>query len=159
MNSSIIKNLLFFFLAISIISCSDEGDDGMGSDNFEDQFSFTIDGKSYDFDEFEVKLDWLESQDRIFIRKEDGEEFFTFNLPLDLGDGTHGMDWNNGGPFFFMDLEQGGFYTLDESTCKITVGSVDTLERRVKVTFEGIGTQAISSDQVEFSNGILNVNY
>ena len=152
--------LLFLCLSLSFVlsNCSDDDPDIIDN-TFENEFSFTIEGTDYDFDDFEVNLTWLDSQNRIFISKEDGDNEFTFNLPLDLAVGEHGMDWNMGGQFFFMDIPEGAFFTLDGDTNKLQVLEIDTTARRVSVTFNGVGSQAISSDVATFTNGVLKVNY
>lgn len=124
-----------------------------------DQFSVDINGTTYSYEDFEIKTEWLESQNRLFFKKEEGENTFTMNFPLDLSEGDHGMDWNNGGVWFFMETADGAFYSLDESTCTMTVVEIDTMARTIHGTFEGIGTQALSTDTAIFDNGVIRASY
>jgi hypothetical protein len=140
---------------------------GCQKSEFQQQYSFTLDGTDYDFSDFITKTDWLESQNRLFVSKEDGNNVFNINFPLDLPNGKNGMEYRYLQPaenakisaWFYIRISAGDFYTLDESTSTINVIEIDTLARTISATFSGVGSQAISDETVSFSNGVLKLEY
>ncbi len=161
------KNYTFLFVCFLILSLAACGDDAGsdGGDNMPEEmvntFSFTIDGQDYSYTEDQIALmhDTLTSgTPRLFLRAEDGDLIFTFNANLDNESPTVGLDWNEG-QFFFMRLDQGDFYFLDESTCTMEIEENDTANKFFRATFSGEGTQVFSDDAVTVSDGLIHINY
>ena len=154
------KTHLFILLMTTMFifsSCSK--DDENNPQNFDVEYSFELDGTKYDFDNFLVNKTWLEDQNRIFISKTEGDDLYNVNFPLDLQVGANGMNWFNGGVWFFFSNSLGDFYTLDEDRCTMNVITIDTTNRQISATFSGVGTQVNSTDEVTITNGVLRVEY
>ncbi len=144
-------------LALFTISCSK--DDNPDPQNFENIFSFEINGQAYSFSDFEITHDTIVNGPRVFVRKDDGNNRFTFNFLLDKGVGTHGLNWNDGSDFFFSRNELGDFFTLDPDKCTVVKEVVDLGQKQIKATFEGVGEQGLGDNTVSIANGLIQVQY
>ncbi len=147
---------LFLVLSIGFIACSDDDD---SSDDIKNEWSFSLDGESFNFSDFVIDTTWLSSQNRLFLKKEDGNNVFTLNFPLDINEGPNGMDWNGGGVWFFMETDKGSFYTLDEPESTMNVIKIDTDARTISATYEGVGSQVINPETTVITNGVLKLSY
>ena len=142
------------FACLVFLACSKDDPDPQ----FQNEFSFKIDNVPYSFSEFEISYDSLDNN--VFIRKESGDDLFTFNLELDLPVGVESpMNWHDGISFFNAKIPGGNFLTVDPNVCKLTIEEHDTVKNEVKVTFHGVGLQSLSQETKTFTDGILNVKY
>lgn len=151
--------MLSLFAMSLLFACSDAADPM--TEEFVNEFSFTIDGTNYSYDSTDIMITQDPNgagEERLFLRVDDGDLIFTYNAKLTHDPGTYGLDWNEG-EFFFMDLPQGRFYFLDTQACTMTITKNDITAGEFEATFKGQGSQAIGSDTVEVTNGIIRIKY
>ncbi len=153
-----VSKLLFLVVLFAFFAACSKEDDTKEPE-FVQEYSFTIDGTNYTFTDFKVDTTYLQDDNRVFISKKDGDNTFNLNFPLDLAIGLHGMDWNDGGVFFFMRIPKGDFFTLDNEMSVINVTSIDTKNRTISATFKGIGAQGLGTKTTVITNGVLKARY
>lgn len=142
------------FFGITIVSCSKDDPDP----SFQNRFSFKLDDMAYSFSEFEISYDSIDQ--RIFVRRDEGDDIFTFNLLIDLPVGVeHPMNWHEGISFFNAKIPGGNFLTVDSDDSKLIIQRHDTEKKQIEVTFQGIGLQSLSLETRTISEGVLNVQY
>lgn len=156
------KNIILFSFLLIFISCDKDDGDSTGNepDSFDNLFAFELDGKAYSFTDFEIKNDTVVRGPRVFLRKDDGDDRFTFNFLL-TETGAFGMDWNDGSDFFFAegDKNNTGFFTVDKSKSTVVKEIIDLDKKRIKATFSGIGEQALTDDTCTITNGVIQANF